>query len=437
MNRLVVFWPYLLVLFCMWGYGFLAQEVHRFESGWLIGLFSLLFVGYYLLVKQLHDWKVLIAIGAVFRLLFLSHVPELSPDFYRFLWDGHFQLIGGNPFTTVPNTVYHPDLFPLAKQLFDGMGHLHQSYPSNYPPLSQLMYRFTAYWGGDLLAQNIGVLRLLQWTAEIGTLVAGLQLLKHWRLPLKNIGWYFLNPLVILEITGNLHAEVWLCCFIGWGLVALVKKKSLVAGLFFGTAVAAKLLPLLLLPLIVRHLKIRKTLHFAIGFVTIVGLWILPFWSPEMVENYWNTLGLWFYKFEFNASFYYLYRWMGYQLLGYNAIAYWGKVVPIVIFLSILSYSFFKPITNQQRLITKMLWVLAFYWFVATTVHPWYLVPLIFVGIFTPYRFWVLWSCTAFWSYAAYGKTDVQENTTLLIIGYLSVLGYLLYEKKAKAFVKN
>jgi alpha-1,6-mannosyltransferase len=50
----------------------------------------------------------------------------------------------------------------------------------------------------------------------------------------------------------------------------------------------------------------------------------------------------------------------------------------------------------------------------------------------TPYRFWLLWTYTCFWSYTAYGETTVQENLWLVGLGYALVLGMILYEQRAK-----
>lgn len=429
-NRLWI--PGLGILFCVLGYGAIAYGIERAESLKLLGAYSLAFVGYGLLVQHTTHWKRVLFLGLGLRLLFLTASPTLSPDFFRFLWDGHLQMSGGNPYLFSPQAYFTPDLFPLAEKLYHGMGALHQTYPSIYPPASQLVYRLVAALAGDELATNILWLRGLQWALEVGVFFAGIALLKTLRLPLKNMGWYYLNPLVIIELSGNLHAEAILLFFWAWGLVALLRKNALGAGLWLGSAVAAKLLPLVLLPLIVRYLNPKKILVFGVSFLLTLVLWWFPFWHAELVSNYLQTLSLWFNTFEFNASVYYLYRWLGYQWAGYNIIASWGLWVPPLLILGIVGYSLFRPVQTAKIFVERLLWILTVYFLVSTTVHPWYLLSVAFIGMLTPCRFWLLWTYTCFWSYTAYGETTVQENLWLVGLGYALVLGMILYEQRAK-----
>jgi len=134
----------LFVLLSALFYWVFAYELERTDFPKLIGLYVALFVLAYQLRKLIgHNFKAMFLIGLGLRLLFIIAIPNLSQDFYRFIWDGQLARIGINPYLTNPN--YQMDLgiltsFPNQVALFNGMGGLSASNFSNYPPLNQLCF---------------------------------------------------------------------------------------------------------------------------------------------------------------------------------------------------------------------------------------------------------------------------------------------------------
>ena len=157
-------------------------------------------------------------------------------------------------------------------------------------------------------------------------------------------------------------------------------------------------------------------------------LTFIPFASGEFLANYGNSVGLWFRSFEFNASFYYLAREIGYLFRGYNEIAIIGKIIPLIAIAFILSVTFFRKNKKMQELITAMLLSLSFYYFISTTVHPWYLATLLILSVFTKYRFPLVWSFVIIFSYQAYANTPWKENLIFIFIEYLIVFLVFSYE---------
>ena len=147
-----------------------------------------------------------------------------------------------------------------------------------------------------------------------------------------------------------------------------------------------------------------------LSFYGIVGITTLilfaPFYSSEFITNYAQTVGLWFQNFEFNASIYYLAREIGYLFRGYNEIAIIGKVLPILVFLFVISLALFKRQISTKILITHMLFAFSFYLFFSTTVHPWYMATLLILSVFTNYKFPLVWSFVIILSYLAYLTTQ-------------------------------
>jgi len=71
---------------------------------------------------------------------------------------------------------------------------------------------------------------------------------------------------------------------------------------------------------------------------------------------------------------------------------------------------------------------LACYYFLSSTVHPWYVVFLLGIAVFTDYRFPFVWSFAVVLSYYAYSNPDYKENLWLLAIEYILVIGFFIYE---------
>jgi hypothetical protein len=147
----------------------------------------------------------------------------------------------------------------------------------------------------------------------------------------------------------------------------------------------------------------------------------LPFLNADLVVNYSKTIGLWFQSFEFNASIYYLARALGYYTTGYNQIAIIGKIIAIIVLIAVFSLSVFRKNHNYKTLLTTLLFAFSIYFFTATTVHPWYIATLLILGVFTGFKFPLLWSFTIILSYLAYATSEVQESYLILMLEYLPV----------------
>jgi alpha-1,6-mannosyltransferase len=200
---------FLLIGFCLLLYVFFAYDLNRIETTNLLGYYFALFIFTYLLVKSAKSsFGVLILASVLFRFVFLFALPSLSQDFYRFIWDGRMLLEGLNPYLYVPKS-FGPDNIPIAQgqKLILGMGELSASNYSNYPPLKQLCFGIATYLSGSSILGSVIVMRLFIIAADIGILYFGSKLLAGLKLPKSRIFWYALNPLIIIELTGNLHFE--------------------------------------------------------------------------------------------------------------------------------------------------------------------------------------------------------------------------------------
>ena len=394
-------------------------------------------------------------LGITARVLFLPAIPNLSQDFYRFLWDGRLLVLGINPYVFTPEQLSNgllkaTELTSLeaisnAQMLIQGMGSLNASHYSNYPPINQLCFALVALFAKNSILGSVIGLRILIIGADIGILYFGKKLLERLKMPVKNIFWYFLNPFIIIELTGNLHFEAVMLFFVIWSLYLLDKKRWVLAAITLGISITVKLLPLLFLPLFYKYLAPEG--FFSKGFwkmkkfywVTLAttALCFAPFISKTFISNFSATIGLWFQSFEFNASVYYIIRWIGFQTIGWNIIATVGLILPIVVFICVVLLSLLRKYNTTQNLITGMLLAVSIYFLLATTVHPWYIATPVLLSVFTKYKFALLWSFMICLSYAAYTATGFNENLLLVALEYSVVICVAIWELVIKKLPKK
>lgn len=405
-------------------------------------------MAFFLIEKFGTDFKVLASLGIAFRLLFLFSTPNLSQDFYRFIWDGRLLAQGISPYLFTPEMYFKEIssafgiIIPQANELYEGMGPLSASNFTNYPPINQFFFAIAALFTGKSIVGSVIVLRILIILADFGILYFGKKIIAQLNLPNKNIFWFFLNPFVIIELTGNLHFEGVMLFFFIWALYFLFKGKWIWASVLIGISISVKLLPLLFLPLFIRYFihqkkpSVFKTFEASIKnllvFYTIIGttaiLTFLPFISLEFFQNFSSTIALWFQKFEFNASVYYVIRWIGFQLVGWNIIGTTGKVLPVLILLFVLGMALFRKNQSPQHLFITMLFSASFYYLLSTTVHPWYIATPLLLSVFTKYKFPIVWSLMAILSYSAYEKDGFDEKLWLVTLEYIVVIGVAALE---------
>ena len=428
---------FLLLIISGLSYVFLGYFTSRNNFYFLLFNYSIVFLSFLWVLKFPN--KNLFFAGLTFRVILLLVVPFLSQDYFRFIWDGRLLLENISPFVYTPNQLIINENIKIADkhELFKGMGALSNDNYSNYPPLNQLIFFITSFFFKDTIFGSIVLLRICIILADIGIYVYGKKILNILSLNPDKIYIYFLNPLIIIELTGNLHFEGIMIFFFCLSIYFILKQKNVTSAIMFAFSILTKLLPLLVLPLLMSYLSKKKLIKYYFTVAIVVTLGFLPFLSQELITNYSKTVGLWFTKFEFNASLYYLLRAVGYFFTGYNMISILGKLAPLAYFICII-YLIIKDKTfDTIKVISAMLICLSMYFLFSTTIHPWYIATLVFLSIFTRFNFPIIWSFTVIFSYSAYSNLVFEEKPIWLFAEYLPIfmLIYLeVYKQKKISF---
>nr|WP_321415987.1 mannosyltransferase [uncultured Allomuricauda sp.] len=427
-------YPILFAVVCILFYWSFAYNLVRTDFVKLFMLFGALFYLTSKIIKfEKWNFKFLLVVGILFRLIFLIAEPNLSQDFYRFIWDGELIKNGINPYLFTPDQIMEQGTISFAgmDELHDGMSALNARHYSNYPPINQILFALAAFLGGGSVLGSTIAMRLIVIFADLGVLYFGRKLLQNLNKANHLAFWYFLNPLVIIELTGNLHFEGVMLFFFVWALYLISKNKWLWATPVYAASIMVKLMPLMLLPIFIKYFGFKKS----VGFYILVGLGcaalLLPFYSPVFIDNYSETVGLWFSNFEFNASIYNIVKKIAvtcYDAKPWELIDSYGTLIQKTVVIIVLLLTFLRKNQKLESVITSMVFALACYYFLSSTVHPWYVVFLLGFAIFTNYRFPLVWSCTIILSYDTYSNPDYKENLWLLAIEYILVIGFFIYE---------
>lgn len=201
-------------------------ELTRIQFYPVIGITFGLFFTYWLLHKFWgENLVVIIGLGVLFRLLVLFAFPNLSDDVFRFVWDGRLIVNGENPFLHMPSWYLESKniIHGLNQELYNQLNS--NKYFTVYPPILQYIFALSVWiFPNDIYVSTI-VMKCFIFLAECGSIAILLKLFKQFEIHAKYIAIYALNPLVIIELTGNLHFEGLMIFFLLFAVWLLAEKK--------------------------------------------------------------------------------------------------------------------------------------------------------------------------------------------------------------------
>lgn len=302
----------------------------------------------------------------ILRLAFLPLLPGLTDDLYRYIWDGWLQVEGINPYR------YAPEAEALSRfqstVLFERLNS--PAYYSVYPPLAQLCFWVAGWFYQVDWVVSYYVLKGLFATAEFGGVVLLSRLTSA-----RNLLLYAWNPLVLLETAGQGHTEALLVpCLVG-AIWAVRRSSAVGASLAVAAAGLIKLYPFVLWPFLLRRYGWPALWP---GGLFVLGV-SLPYAAPYVLPHMKASVDLFAQLFEFNAGPYYLTKHLFWLATG----ADWSKAIGPAfrrLFLVVLAATYLLDWWRDWSFRRSVLVTIGAFFFLSTTVHPWYFVPLLAVG---------------------------------------------------------
>jgi alpha-1,6-mannosyltransferase len=224
-------------------------------------------------------------LAAVWHIEFLRLPVGADDDIHRYVWDGRLQRLGYNPYIVVPSD-------PVAKGLHTPETRTlnNPDLPSPYPAGAQLFFRAVT-----AIHESTFALKVAFVVCEFAIVFVLLDVLRCTRQGAHLVLAYAWNPLLAVEVAGSGHIDVVGVLLLLVSAAALGRRWRATAAVGLGLAVAVKFLPIVLLPLYWKRVRIRDAALAA----AVVGLLYVPFLNHGRIPI--GSLGTYVQSFRFNG----------------------------------------------------------------------------------------------------------------------------------------
>jgi len=223
-------------------------------------------------------------LSALWQFQFLRMPPGVDDDIHRYLWDGRVQRLGYNPYIVVPSDPALAGLHTSETRTLNN-----PEVPSPYPAGAQLFFRAVTS-----IHESIFALKVAFVICDFAIAFVLLDVLRRTRQGERWVLAYAWHPLLAIDVAGSGHIDILGVLLLLVSVAALVRRWRAVAALAFGLAVSVKLLPIVLLPLYWKRVRMRDAALAAI----VVGLLYVPFLNHGRIPI--GSLGSYVQRFRFN-----------------------------------------------------------------------------------------------------------------------------------------
>jgi hypothetical protein len=224
-------------------------------------------------------------LAAVWHIEFLRVPAGTDDDIHRYVWDGRLQRLGYNPYIVIPSD-------PAVKRLHtpETRSLNNPDLPSPYPPGALLFFRAVT-----AIQESTFALKIAFVVCEFAIVFVLLDVLRYNRQGAHLVLAYAWSPLLAIEVSGNGHIDIVGALLLLVSAAALGRRWRTTAAVTFGLAVAVKLLPIVLLPLYWKRVRIRDAALAA----AVVGLLYMPFLDHGRIPI--GSLGTYVQHWRFNG----------------------------------------------------------------------------------------------------------------------------------------
>jgi len=290
-----------------------------------------------------------LVLAAVWNIAFLRQPAGADDDIHRYVWDGRLQRLGYNPYVVVPSDPAVDSLHTAETRSLNN-----PDLSSPYPAGAQLFFRAVTAIQESTFAFKIAFV-----LCELAITLLSLELL-HRKQRAHLVLAFAWNPLLAIEVAGSGHIDIVGALLLVASAAALMRRWRATAAVALGLAIAVKFLPIVLLPLYWKRVRIRDAALAA----TVVGLLYLPFLTHGRIPI--GSLGTYVRTFRFNGP---LFAALD-QVLPPQLLAGLAVLVGLVV------ATWLRSVTPELSL-HQFAWPMAVCLACAPAVFPWYLLWLL------------------------------------------------------------
>lgn len=226
-----------------------------------------------------------IVLAAAWHVEFLRLPAGPDDDIHRYVWDGHLQRLGYNPYLVVPSDPAVKALHtPETKNLNN------PDLPSPYPPGAELFFRAVTS-----IQESTFALKAAFVLCEFAIIFVLLDILRCARQAAYLVLAFAWNPLLAIEVAGSGHIDIVGTLLLVVSAAALIRRWRTTAAVALGLAIAVKFLPIVLLPLYWKRIRVRDAAIAA----AVVALLYMPFLNHGRLPI--GSLGTYVRTFRFNG----------------------------------------------------------------------------------------------------------------------------------------
>jgi hypothetical protein len=307
-----------------------------------------------------------LALSALWHFEFLRMPPGSDDDIHRYVWDGRVQRLGYNPYIVVPSDPSLASLHIAETRTLNN-----PEVPSPYPAGAQLFFRAITSIHESTFALKVAFV-----VCDFAIALVLLDVLRRTRRGEHWVLAYAWHPLLAIEVAGSGHVDIVGVLLLLVSVAALLRRWRAAAATSFGLAVAVKFLPIVLLPLYWKRVRMRDAALAAI----VVGLLYVPFLNHGRIPM--GSLGTYVQRFRFNDPvFATLERLTAPQVAA-----------GLAVFVGFLTAIWMRR-KSAERSSDAFAWPMAASLLCAPVVYPWYLLwvlPFLRATLTVPILIWTL-----------------------------------------------